>query len=160
MLPTHRSSPSESEPKLSSKRPACFLNKLLIRWTALTCIIISFIWLVRPLVADFLSHGQVEFDYPSDISSLPPPSDSLDTSSTTTINQLRPPLNTPSQPTKEEQDFWELKKKEVRDAFNHAWSGYRNMAYPNDELMSLSGGKSNKFVLYSPTFPIFFIDFL
>jgi len=50
-----------------------------------------------------------------------------------------------AQPTNGEQAFWEPKKNEVRDAFKHAWSGYRSMAYPNDELLSLSGGKSNKY---------------
>jgi hypothetical protein len=37
------------------------------------------------------------------------------------------------------------RRNEVRDPFKHAWSGSRNRAYPNDELLSLSGGKSNFF---------------
>ncbi|KAH9475723.1 Endoplasmic reticulum mannosyl-oligosaccharide 1,2-alpha-mannosidase [Psilocybe cubensis] len=48
-------------------------------------------------------------------------------------------------PTEEEQAFWDLRKDEVRDAFQHAWTGYRSVAFPNDELTPVMGGKSNKF---------------
>jgi hypothetical protein len=74
------------------------------------------------------------------------PSDSPNTTTTTT-NQFQHPSNVlPLPPTKEEQDVWEPRKNEVRNAFKHAWSGYKNIAYPNDELLSLSGRQSNKFI--------------
>ncbi|KAF8806751.1 seven-hairpin glycosidase, partial [Phlegmacium glaucopus] len=58
------------------------------------------------------------------------------------------PSDPPSKPSREEQDIWEPRKNEVKDAFGHAWSGYRKMAFPNDELLLLTGGKSNKLRYY------------
>ena len=69
--------------------------------------------------------------------------------------RLELPLNPPLQPTKEEQAVWELRKNEVRNAFKHAWSGYKTIAYPDDELCPISGRTSNKL---SPSF--FFSFFL
>ena len=68
--------------------------------------------------------------------------------------RLELPLNPPLQPTKEEQAVWELRKNEVRNAFKHAWSGYKTIAYPDDELCPISGRTSNKL---SPSF--FFLSF-
>ena len=72
----------------------------------------------------------------------PPPNSAL-------APHLERPLNPPPKPTKEEQDVWEPRKNEVRNAFKHAWSGYKSIAYPNDELLSLSGGASNKLRSFS-----------
>jgi mannosyl-oligosaccharide alpha-1,2-mannosidase len=33
---------------------------------------------------------------------------------------------------------------QVRDAFVHAYSGYKNQAFPYDELLPIDGGKVNK----------------
>ena len=138
MLPIYRSSPSETG--LSScitKRPSFVLTKPLVRWLALACIVVAFVWF----------GGLLQLGRSSEpLSRL---SDSLNTPTTTTSQQH--PSNIPPQPPKEvqvDQDVWELRKNEVRNAFKHAWSGYKNIAYPNDELLSLSGGHSNKF--FSP----------
>ena len=124
MLPTHHFASAPFETGFSFcliKRPS--IKKLIVRWITLACIVIALIWFGGPLLVD------PYFKYPS------PTHQS----------------NLPPQPSKEQQAIiWDRRKNEVRDAFSHAWSGYKSMAYPNDELMSLSGGKSNK--LRSPPF--------
>ncbi|KAF8896775.1 glycoside hydrolase family 47 protein [Gymnopilus junonius] len=55
------------------------------------------------------------------------------------------PLRLPPKPTAEEQDIWEPRKLEVREAFKHAWEGYKTRAFPHDELLAVSGGHSDKF---------------
>ncbi|KAF9466320.1 glycoside hydrolase family 47 protein [Collybia nuda] len=40
---------------------------------------------------------------------------------------------------------WERRKNEVKDAYVHALSGYLKHAFPHDELLSVSGRKSDKF---------------
>lgn len=140
MLPVHRSLPSEAgHSSCIAKPPPFVLSKLLLRWLALTCAAIAFIWF-----GDLLSLGLSETVLQS--------SDSPNTTTTTTINRIQLPPNGPLPPTKEEQDVWEPRKEEVRNAFKHAWSGYMDIAYPNDELLPLSGGQSNKL--------LFFLSFL
>ena len=134
MLPVHHSLPSEAG--LSScptKRPSFVLIKSLLCWLAFVCVVIAVIWF-----GELLNLGRSEIL-----------SDSLNT---TTTNRLQLPSIVPlaPPPTKEEHDIWELRKNEVRNAFKHAWSGYKNIAYPNDELLSLSGGHSNKFFFFFP----------
>ena len=127
LLPIHRLSSSKAGLfSCLTKRPSFFLNKLIIRWIALACLAIAFIWFGGPRLADSLSLG----------SSSPSNSD--------LAPHLERPLRPPPQPTKEDQDVWDPRKNEVRNAFKHAWSGYKSIAYPNDELLSLSGGTSNK----------------
>lgn len=43
-----------------------------------------------------------------------------------------------------EHRMWESRKGEVRYAFKHAWSGYKSMAFPDDELLPTSGNSTNK----------------
>jgi mannosyl-oligosaccharide alpha-1,2-mannosidase len=137
LLPIHRLSSSKTGLfSCLTKRPSFLLNKLIIRWIACACIAIAFIWFGGPRLADSLSLVLSAFKYPPPSSALAP--------------HLERPLNPPPQPTKEEQDVWEPRKNEVRNAFKHAWSGYKSIAYPNDELMSLSGGTSNKLRSYFP----------
>jgi len=139
MLPTHRSSPSKADPSCINKRPSFALNKLILRWIGLAIVVIAFIWFAGPLLTDSLRTGRSELEYP-------PP-----------IHSLRPP-NPPPEPSKEEQDIWEPRKNQVKAAFVHAWSGYRKLAFPNDELKSLTGGKTNKFALFSLFFFFPFIS--
>ncbi|GLB38849.1 putative glycosyl hydrolase 47 family protein [Lyophyllum shimeji] len=40
---------------------------------------------------------------------------------------------------------WDQRKEEVRQAYIHALVGYKQHAFPSDELLAVSGGKSNKF---------------
>jgi mannosyl-oligosaccharide alpha-1,2-mannosidase len=39
---------------------------------------------------------------------------------------------------------WGQRAIRVREAFVHAYSGYREQAFPSDELLPVSGGKVNK----------------
>jgi mannosyl-oligosaccharide alpha-1,2-mannosidase len=137
LLPIHRL-PSSDLNAGFSKRPSFLLNKRgIIRWIACACIAIAFIWFGGSRLVDPLSlvPSESELEYPPNSATAP---------------HLNRPLKPPPQPTKEEQGVWETRKNEVRNAFKHAWSGYKSIAYPNDELMSLSGGTSNKLRSYFP----------
>ena len=128
MLPVHRSLPSGTDLTSSrSKWPSFVRNNPLVRWLALACIVIAVIWFGRSL-----SRSEI----------------SLQPWESNTIKHLHP-LNSPLPPTKEEQDVWEPRKIEVRNALKHAWSGYKSIAYPYDELLSVSGGRSNMFLSLS-----------
>ena len=141
MLPVYRSLPSEGGlSSRLSKRPSFVLNKRLLRWLALACVVIAFLWF-----GDLLSFAPFE--------PLLRPLD-LTNTTTTTTSQFQRPSNVSPPPTKEEQDVWEPRKNEVRNAFKHAWSGYKSIAYPNDELKSLTGGQSNK-----SFFPLSYLSF-
>lgn len=129
MLPVQRCLPSESgHPSRSTKCRS--LSKVLLRWVVLACLVTAVIWF-----GDSLSLRLSETWFRS--------SDSTDTTLKTS-SRFQRPLNVPPPPTKEEQDVWEPRKTEVRNAFKHAWSGYKSIAYPNDELLPVSGGQSNK----------------
>jgi mannosyl-oligosaccharide alpha-1,2-mannosidase len=39
---------------------------------------------------------------------------------------------------------WDERKEEVRQTYLHAWNGYLTKAFPNDEVLPLSGRTSNK----------------
>ena len=137
MLPVHRSSESPSEVGgRSFKWPSFVFSKPMVRWSVLACVVIAVIWF-----GDLLSLAGK-----SELLSRPWPWDSPITTTATTTNHLRLPSNSPRPPTKEEQDVWEPRKNEVRNAFKHAWSGYKSIAYPYDELLPVSGGRSNKFL--------------
>jgi hypothetical protein len=41
---------------------------------------------------------------------------------------------------------WDTIRDEVRDAFLHAWTGYKTRAFPGDELRAVSGGSTNQCV--------------
>ena len=147
MLPVYRSLPSEGGlSSCLSKRPSFVLNKRLLRWLALACVVIAFLWF-----GDLLSFAPFE--------PLLRPLDLTNTTTTTTSQFQRPSNVVPPPPTKEEQDVWEPRKNEVRNAFKHAWSGYKSIAYPNDELKSLTGGQSNKSFFF-PLLPFISIDLL
>ena len=137
MLPVHRSSSFPSEAGLTSrlsKLPSFLRSKPLVRWLALACIVIAVIWF-----GHLWSFGRSELF----LHRYPWHSPNLNT------NHLhRPSIVPPLPPTKEEQDVWEPRKNEVRNALKHAWSGYKSIAYPYDELLPVSGGRSNKFICF------------
>jgi len=55
-----------------------------------------------------------------------------------------PPTQNASTAVVEQADVWDSRKEEVKEAFKHAWKGYKAKAFPNDELLAVSGGSSNK----------------
>lgn len=126
MLPTHRPQIAlEHLFKLTSKS-SCGLNRFAVRWITLAGLFGIGFWFFIPFVRN-VSWGSPEFDfYPP---SLPP--------------HIRP-LSGPIPLTLEEQQKWDQRKNEVKESFKHAWNGYRDRAFPSDELLPLSGGKTNK----------------
>ena len=85
----------------------------------------AILWFGWPLINEMLSSPPAEFDY------LPPPPD----------HHLPPP---PPPPTTEESSIWHTRRDEVREAFRHSWTGYKTKAFPSDELLPVTGGKSDK----------------
>ncbi|KAF5371378.1 hypothetical protein D9615_009662 [Tricholomella constricta] len=63
----------------------------------------------------------------------------------------RPPPPAGPPPPKDQASVWEERKEEVRRAYVHAYTGYMQHAFPADELLATSGGKSNKFNGWSVT---------
>lgn len=129
MLPQHRVPPaSESLSRLTkSSNP---FGKFITRWVILGCIVLGVLWFGSPLVGDIIGAPRPEFDYyggpPRPINTGPPP------------------------PTLKDQNIWDTRKLEVREAFKHAWTGYNTRAFPSDELLGVSGGKSDKYVVALP----------
>ena len=124
MLPTHRSPPSIEH--LSKLSPKSWFNKPRLRWLTLTGILVLALWVVIPLIRDFWKPLDFGLGY-----SIPPPS-----------HIVLPPM--PKPPTLEEQRIWDGRKDEVRESFKHAWTGYKSRAFPSDELLPISGGRSDK----------------
>lgn len=119
MLPTHR--PSSGEKRVNP------LSRPILRFLVLGCCMLAGLWIIGPLFADFLwgpPGPPPELDYYYD-------------------QDLPPHRPTPL----EDHTIWRIRRDQVREAFKHAWAGYRSIAYPADELFPVSGGKSNKYVL-------------
>ena len=125
MLPTHRPNPATESLSRLSKGSNPF-SKFITRWVILICSVVVLLWLARPLFGDMLWDASVFQFYPP----VPPP-------------HVRP-IRLPPPPTPEEQQVWESRKIEVRDAFKHAWGGYRFRAFPHDELRAVTGDYSDK----------------
>jgi mannosyl-oligosaccharide alpha-1,2-mannosidase len=89
-------------------------------------------WFVGPMLSDFVM-GPPDF---RDMPPHPPPPH----------HHKRPPMKRPP-PMLEEQRLWDSRKAEVRETFKHAWKGYMDRAFPSDELSSVSGGKSDRYVV-------------
>ena len=140
LLPIHRLSSNSALFSCLTKRLPFFLNKLIIGLIGLACIAIAFIWLGGARLTSLAALGPFGSEYPQH------------EPNSTLAPHLRRPLNPLPQLTKEEQDVWESRKSEVQNAFKHAWSGYKSIAFPNDELLSVSGGTSNE--LRSFIFPL------
>ena len=132
-LPVHRSLPSDADFTSSLSKWSSFVRKNLnVRWLSFACVVIAVIWF-----GDLWSHGlgrSERFLHPWD--------------TTTVSSHLHRPSIVPPPPTKEEQDIWEPRKNEVRNALKHAWTGYKSLAYPSDELLPVSGGRSDKFFFF------------
>lgn len=128
MLPQHRAPPARESLSRLTKSSNPF-SKFITRWVILGCIVLAVLWFGGPLVGNIIG-APPEFDYyggsPRPISIGPPP------------------------PTLEDQQIWDSRKLEVREAFKHAWTGYNTKAFPGDELLAVSGGKSDKYVVALP----------
>jgi hypothetical protein len=59
-----------------------------------------------------------------------------------------PTLNEQVQPTPpHERIIWEQRKEIIREAFQHAYTGYERFAFGDDELRPLTNGSKNKYVV-------------
>lgn len=108
----------------------------ILRWLALaSLLLITFYFL---------------FPQPNLFRSLVPDPPTLDLETPPELIQEQPPLHEPplevSIPPSGGKlpSLWASRKAEVRDAYIHALNGYKKHAFPSDELMSISGRKSNK----------------
>lgn len=130
MLPIHI--PPTASPKSS---PWGVFGRPQVRWLFFGCVFMSFAlyWLWSPYYYNILDPSSVGIPLPWIIEPGAP------------LQSPLPPLS-PPQPKPKPQVSWDKRKDEVRDAFVHALTGYMKYAFPDDELLSLSGGKSNKSV--------------
>lgn len=130
MLPIHI--PPTANPKSS---PWSVFGRPQVRWLFLGSMFMSFTlyWLWSPYYYNPLDHGSIDIPLPWSIEPGVP---------------LQSPLPSLPPPPPKPQVSWDKRKDEVRDAFVHALSGYMQYAFPDDELLSFSGGKSNKSVTF------------
>lgn len=129
MLPTHRPPPALEHLSRLNKSSYPF-GKLLTRWILLGCTLLVAFWFVGPLISDLIRA-------PQDFSEIP---------HSPSHPHKRPPMKRPP-PTLKEQRLWDSKNAQVRETFKHAWKGYMGRAFPSDELSSVSGAKSDRYVV-------------
>lgn len=126
MLPTHRPPPAIEHLSKASNRPVCGLNRLALRWITLTATVFASLWFFLPSIRGYIwEPADFGLDY-----SIPRP--------------LPPQLRPETLVTTENQFFWDARKNEVKEGFEHAYGGYKRLAFPSDEVLPLSGGKTNK----------------
>ncbi|KAH9475725.1 Mannosyl-oligosaccharide 1,2-alpha-mannosidase IC [Psilocybe cubensis] len=111
------------------------LSKLVTRWVLVAFLGLALLWYSKPWL-ELSAHG----DFTPPLWLYGPHSENDETP-----YKFAPP------PPHELQAIWEPRKEEVRAAFRHAWSGYMMRAFPSDELLPLSGGKSDKYNGWSVT---------
>ncbi|CAA7263605.1 unnamed protein product [Cyclocybe aegerita] len=134
MLPTHRVPPSPGRSRFDFTKASN--GKFVTRWALLGVTVVALLWFGGPLISDMV-YGPPEFDY------IPPPPRPPGGP------HVRPPPP-PSRPPPE-QALWDGRADEVREAFRHAWTGYKEKAFPHDELASVSGGSTDKYNGWSVT---------
>ncbi|KAG5644461.1 hypothetical protein DXG03_008361 [Asterophora parasitica] len=132
MLPTHH---SDAGAALSRGRFS--LRRISGRWLAIICFLatITLLWFAAPVPYHLrpLESGLA----PSDDKASPD----------TPLRPLPPPPSPPNGHI----PSWEERKEAVRRAYIHAYTGYMKYAFPADELLATSAGKSNKFNGWSVT---------
>ena len=144
MLPTHRPPPAIEHLTKLNKFIYHPLSKLSLRWVVIACVFLVSMYFALPVVGHILWRPLELSNYPQ--APFPPHSRPGPPHS-------RPgrPFTWPAPPANQEQSKWDPKKREVQETFQRAWTGYRTIAFPNDELTSLSGGKSNRLSVSSPS---------
>ncbi|KAF5383721.1 hypothetical protein D9615_003586 [Tricholomella constricta] len=136
MLPSHSGRPlarpriyvdpeSGAPPKVSS-----FVGRPLLRWLTWAVVCLVLLWMFGPFIVDLVRPSPY---YAPHAGPRPPPRPP----------GLRPP---PPKPQPEPHPtMWSARADKVRDAFVHAYEGYRTHALPYDELSPVSGKKINNF---------------
>ncbi|KAG5634636.1 hypothetical protein H0H81_001318 [Sphagnurus paluster] len=120
MLPLHHY--PEPAKTFSLRKTLCSGRGIVISGIFTTILLI---WLVAPVPYDRLKEGM-------GVGGAKAPS-----------THIRPPPA--HKPAGNGSAIWDTRKGEVRAAFVHAYSGYMKHAFPSDELLPKSGGKTNKY---------------
>ena len=159
MLPSHHTPPS-LDSSFYGRRP-------LVRWLTLGVILLSAFTLVSrrpwfPPPPPLFEHegglgneqgqGYGHGEYLHTRTKGPPGQDAMMggmTTSTTTAYATPSSTSTSNEPID-----WGKRRDEVRAGFIHAMKGYKTHAFPHDELLAVSGGFSDKYVICDvPSFP-------
>lgn len=136
MLPSHNTrstaqSPLNRREKVLGRRP-------FIRWVALVSFVVVFLWVLLPRFGWMPLPPQELPEFPIHYDPIPEPTSKVD------VEPMKDE-HRPTRPTLPVEDVvWDARKEEVRKSFLHAWEGYMTKAYPNDELLPVSGRSSNK----------------
>lgn len=111
----------------------------ILRWVTLACVVIgTLLFFTHPVS---LSTIKSYAGYEEDLLVNPGPASGKQTTAPS------PPSATgPSRPELGSSALWDARKEEVRQTFLHAWRGYMSKAFPNDEVLPISGRNSNKYV--------------
>ncbi|RDB20921.1 Endoplasmic reticulum mannosyl-oligosaccharide 1,2-alpha-mannosidase [Hypsizygus marmoreus] len=142
MLPTPGRRPhifvdpeSAAPPKAQS-----FVGRPLLRWISWSAVCVVALWIFVPSLVDF-ARPSPSFDYP------PPPPHNHGEEHRPPRPPHPHPIPPPPPPNHPEAHptMWAGRAARVREAFVHAYSGYREHALPYDELRPVAGGKVNNF---------------
>jgi hypothetical protein len=134
VLPVHRPPPAIEHLSKLSRNSYHPFSKFAVRWILLACVILVSLYFALPVIGGIFWNPHMRYPPPPPHMRPGPPPHPHE----------RPVKAPPTPPTFAEQDIWNKRKIEVRETFQRAWSGYKARAFPDDELSSVSGGKSNK----------------
>ncbi|KAH6888930.1 mannosyl-oligosaccharide 1,2-alpha-mannosidase [Coprinopsis sp. MPI-PUGE-AT-0042] len=146
-LPTHRN-PLDALVAHSQSRgsSSSHFGRPILRWLALSTILIAGLWFLSPLIVDTGSleqtWGKVKQQVPwvnNRPLPAPPPGINPDGDPTIPNEEEEEPVDPAG-----EKEKWTQRKQKVKNAFARAYVGYRNHAYPRDELLPTSGGGIEK----------------
>lgn len=159
MLPSYNDNSVQRSLSRLAGKESLLGRRPFIRWIALSCIILGvFIFFVQPFsIPTFnpLDDSGV-YDLPPPPPTGPPPPHAAPHGGPP---PPRPPprpdhLPLPKPPPHGElAAVWDDRKEQVKQTFLHAWNGYMTKAFPNDEVLPLSGRTSNKCVLIQTETP-------
>ncbi|KAF5309751.1 hypothetical protein D9611_013618 [Ephemerocybe angulata] len=146
MLPVHSDgSPARSTfSRLTTLKSDSWLGRRpVLRWVALgSIVLVTFVFFVHPFsVPSFrrpsVSGGDLVVDDPP----IPHGQTSHESATKATPVEKPPAHNRPLKGS----STWDPRKEEVRQTFLYAWKAYMDKAFPNDEVLPLSGRNTNKF---------------
>jgi hypothetical protein len=154
-LPTHRRNPLDALVAHSSQSrkgalSSSHFGRPILRWIGLSTILVAGLWFLSPFFVDTGSleqtWGKVKQQVPwvnNQPLPAPPPTP------TPKPGEIISPDGDPTLPLgdpEKEKEKWAKRRQKVKNAFARAYVGYRNHAYPKDELLPKSGGGTDKCV--------------
>jgi len=143
MLPPYSDQTSPAQRSLArlAKTENLLGSRPLLRWVFLGCISIGLL----VVFTQPFSLSPSEFDVQPDLQyppPHPPPRPPRPPVQPVTEDDRPGPPTPPSTGAKDQK--WDLRKTEVKDMFLHAWKGYMDKGFPDDEVKPVSGGTTNK----------------